>query len=93
MDGIKQNMEHLSDQSAQGVELRAMSGMQTFIGITENGLTAIEQERDSLLEYILSPSKLNEAYKQVKNFNHFMSLNFHRRAMDFAHIAVHMMCC
>jgi retron-type reverse transcriptase len=66
MEGRKQNIEHLSDQSAQGVELRAMSGMQNFMRITENGLTAFEQEKDGLLEYILSPSNLNQAYKQVK---------------------------
>jgi group II intron reverse transcriptase/maturase len=66
MEGRKQHIEHLSDPSAQGVELRAMIGMQTFIGITENGLTAIAHEGESLLEYILSPSNLNQAYKQVK---------------------------
>jgi hypothetical protein len=55
MKGRKQNIEHLSDQSAQGVELRAMSGMQTFMGITENGLTAFEQKKYGLLEHILSP--------------------------------------
>jgi hypothetical protein len=66
MEGRKQNIEHLSDQSAQGVELGAMIGMQTFMWITENGLTAIEQEKEGLLEYILSSSNLNLAYRQVK---------------------------
>jgi group II intron reverse transcriptase/maturase len=66
MEGRKQNMEHLSGQSAQGVELRAMIGMQTFMGITENRLTAFERVNEGLLEYILSPSNLNQAYKQVK---------------------------
>jgi group II intron reverse transcriptase/maturase len=66
MEGRKQNIEHLSGQSAQGEELRAMTGMQTFMGITENRLTAFERVNEGLLEYILSPSNLNQAYKQVK---------------------------
>ena len=61
----KQNIAGLSGQSAQGVELLAMIGMQTFMGITENDLTAFTQEKDGLLEYILSSSNLNLAYKQV----------------------------
>lgn len=65
----QQNIAGLSGQSAQGVELRAMNGMQTFMGITANGLTAFEQEKDGLLEYILSPLNLNLAYRQVKRNN------------------------
>ena len=67
MMGRKQNIETLSDQSAQRVEPEVLIGMQTFIGITENHLTAIKQEKGELLEYILSPSNLNLAYKQVKS--------------------------
>ena len=67
MRGRKQNIETLSDQSAQRVEPEVMIGMQTFIGITENHLTAIKHEKGELLEYILSPSNLNLAYKQVKS--------------------------
>ena len=67
MRGRKQNIETLSDQSAQRVEPEVMIGMQTFIGITENHLTAIKHEKVELLEYILSPSNLNLAYKQVKS--------------------------
>ena len=44
-----------------------MIGMQTFMGITENHLTAFKHEKGGLLEYILSPSNLNLAYKRVKN--------------------------
>lgn len=44
-----------------------MIGMQTFMGITENDLTAFKQEKDGLLKYILSPSNLNHACKQVKS--------------------------
>lgn len=67
MRGRKQNIETLSGQSAQRVEPEVMIGMQTFMGITENHLTAIKQEKGELLEYILSPSNLNLAYKQVKS--------------------------
>lgn len=67
MMGRKQNIETLSDQSSQRVEPEVLIGMQTFIGITENHLTAIKQEKGELLEYILSPSNLNLAYKQVKS--------------------------
>ena len=49
------------------MEAEVLIGMQTFIGITENHLTAIKQEKGELLEYILSPSNLNLAYKQVKS--------------------------
>lgn len=42
------------------------AGGQTFIGITENTLTTNYQSENGLLEHILSPSNLNNAYKQVK---------------------------
>ena len=67
MRGRKQNIDTLSDQSAQRVEPEVMIGIQTFMGITENHLTTIKQEKVELLEYILSPSNLNLAYKQVKS--------------------------
>jgi group II intron reverse transcriptase/maturase len=66
MEGRKQHMARLSDQPAQRVEPGAKGGMQTFMGITENSLTAIGQEVNSLLENILSPSNPNQAYKQVR---------------------------
>jgi retron-type reverse transcriptase len=66
MEERKQNKARLSDQPVQRVGLGAKGGMQTFMGITENSLTAIDQEMDSLLENILSPSNLNQAYKQVR---------------------------
>jgi group II intron reverse transcriptase/maturase len=66
MKGREQNRVELSGPPARGVELRATGGMQTFTGITEKGLTSVERERDGLPEYILSPSNLNLAYRQVK---------------------------
>lgn len=41
-------------------------GGQTYMRITENNLTNNHQSGNGLLEYILSPSNLNLAYKQVK---------------------------
>lgn len=67
MKGRKQNIDTLSDQLALKVEPDVMIGMQTFMGITENHLTAFKHAKGGLLEYILSPSNLNLAYKQVKN--------------------------
>lgn len=63
MNGRKQNIDTLSDQLALKVE----PDVQTFMGITENHLTAFKHAKVGLLEYILSPSNLNLAYKQVKN--------------------------
>jgi hypothetical protein len=67
MKGRKQNIVKLSDQSEQRVEPDAMTGMQTFMGITENRLTAFNSKDGMLLEYILSPANLNLAYKRVKS--------------------------
>lgn len=67
MRGRKQNIDTLSDQSVLRVEPDVMIGMQTFMGITETHLTAFKHEKGGLLEYILSPSNLNLAYKQVKS--------------------------
>jgi len=66
MKGRKQNIGILSGQLEQRVEPDAMIGMQTFMGIAENGLTAFDPEKVGLLEFILSPSNLNLSYKQVK---------------------------
>jgi hypothetical protein len=66
MEERKQHMAGLSDQSAQREDPGAKGDMQTYMGITENSLTAIGKEVDSLLEYILSLSNLNQTYKQVR---------------------------
>lgn len=58
MKARKQNIDTLSDQSALRVEPEVMIGMQTFMGITENHLTAFKPEKDGLLEYILSLSRI-----------------------------------
>ena len=44
-----------------------MTGLQTSMGIIENGLTNFTRPKDGLLEFILSPANLNAAYKKVKS--------------------------
>ena len=48
-------------------ETESTLGVQTYMGITENNFTTIEQADYGLLEMILSPTNLNKAYKQVKS--------------------------
>lgn len=47
-------------------ESEGYAGGQTYIGITENNLTDTYQSGYGLLEFIVSPSNLNSAYRQVK---------------------------
>ena len=49
------------------VEPEGIVGVQTYMRITENTFTHFECPENGLLEFILSPSKLNQAYKQVKS--------------------------
>lgn len=49
------------------VEPKGIMGAQTYMGITENTYTHFNCPKDGLLEIILSPSNLNQAYKQVKS--------------------------
>ena len=48
------------------VEPEGMSGVQTYMRITENTFTHFNCPEEGLLEFILSPENLNRAYKQVK---------------------------
>jgi group II intron reverse transcriptase/maturase len=47
-------------------ESEGYAGGQTYIWITENNLTDTDQLGYGLLEFIVSPSNLNTAYRQVK---------------------------
>jgi group II intron reverse transcriptase/maturase len=60
---ISQDTSHVADRS----ETESKPGGQTYIGITENNFTTIEGNDYDLLEYILDPTNLNTAYKQVKS--------------------------
>lgn len=61
-----QNESKRLDQSESRVEPKGMAGLQTSMGISENGLTEFTRPKDGLLEFILSPANLNAAYKKVK---------------------------
>lgn len=54
-------------QQEDRVEPEVIVGAQTYIGITENTFTHFNCPKDGLLEFILSPVNLNQAYKQVKS--------------------------
>ena len=62
-----QNESRKLGQSESRVEPKAMTGLQTSMGIIENGLTEFTRPKDGLLEFILSPANLNVAYKKVKS--------------------------
>lgn len=50
-------------------EPEAYAGGQTYIRITENNFTNADQPSYGLLEQILSPTNMNQAYKRVKSNN------------------------
>lgn len=67
MKGRKQKISQDTLQVAYRSETEIKLGGQTYIGITENNFTTIEQADYGLLEMILSPTNLNKAYKQVRS--------------------------
>ncbi|UKJ06074.1 group II intron reverse transcriptase/maturase [Solitalea lacus] len=70
MNGRKQKTEQDTWQSGNRSETESGSGGQTYLWMTEKGNTNTTQgQQAQLLEYILSPSNLNAAYKQVKRNN------------------------
>lgn len=62
MQKISQDTSQMADRT----ETDNKFGGQTYCGITENNFTNNEQ-RNGLLEMILSPMNLNKAYKKVKS--------------------------
>ncbi|UKJ06457.1 group II intron reverse transcriptase/maturase [Solitalea lacus] len=67
MNGRKQKTEQDTWQSGTRSATESSSGGQTYLWMTEKGNTNTTQgQQAQLLEYILSPSNLNAAYKQVK---------------------------
>ena len=67
---MKGRMQKISNDNLQvkdRSETESELGVQTYMGITENNFTTIEQSDFGLLEQILSPINLNKAYKQVKS--------------------------
>ena len=65
MKGRKQKISQDTWLQKDRAEPEEYAGGQTFMWITENNLTNNQSEY-GLLEMILSPSNLNEAYRQVK---------------------------
>ncbi len=66
MEGRKQKISQGSYQKKDRAELEGYSGVQTFMGITENNITNFNESEYGLLEQILSPPNLNLAFKKVK---------------------------
>lgn len=67
---MKERMQKISTQNDScpqriRTESKDNVGVQTFMGITENNLVEVHFVKENLLEYILSPSNMNLAYKQV----------------------------
>lgn len=66
MKGGKQKMSQDTCLQRDRAEPEAYAGGQTYMGITENNFTNAEQTGYGLLEQILSPTNMNQAYKKVK---------------------------
>ena len=67
MKGRKQKISQDTSQGKDRSETESKLSGQTYMGITENNFTTIEQADYGLLEQILSPTNLNKAYEQVKS--------------------------
>ena len=65
MKGGKQKISQDTCLQNSRAEPEGYAGGQTFIWITENNLTNTDKPEYGLLEQILSPSNLNQAYKRV----------------------------
>jgi group II intron reverse transcriptase/maturase len=66
MKGGKQKISQDTCLQIDRAEPEGYAGGQTYIGITENNFTNADQQSYGLLEQILSPTNLNQAYKRVK---------------------------
>ena len=67
MKARMQNESMRLDRPDSRVEPKVMAGLQTFMGISEQGLTSFTCPKEGLLEFILSPANMNAAYKKVKS--------------------------
>jgi RNA-directed DNA polymerase len=66
MNGRQQKTEQDTCQRKDRAEPEGYVGGQTFLWMTEKGHTNTTECKPMLLEYILSPTNLNNAYRQVK---------------------------
>ena len=69
MKGREQKKSEDTYQQRDRAELEGYAGGQTYIGITENNFTNAGKPSYGLLEQILSPTNMNQAYKRVKSNN------------------------
>jgi RNA-directed DNA polymerase len=67
MKGGKQKISQDTCLQNNRAEPESYAGGQTFMWITENNLTNTDKPECGLLEQILSPSNLNQAYKRVRS--------------------------
>ena len=67
MKGGKQKISKDTCLQNTRAEPEGYAGGQTFIWITENNLTNTDKPEYGLLEQILSPTNLNQAYKRVRS--------------------------
>jgi hypothetical protein len=67
MKGRKQKKSEDTWLQRDRAELEGYVGGQTYIRITENNLTNADQPSNGMLEQILSPFNLNQAYKRVRS--------------------------
>jgi group II intron reverse transcriptase/maturase len=63
----KQKISKDTCQQKDRAEPEGYAGGQTFIWMTENNITNVDNSKYGLLEYILSPQNLNAAFKRVKS--------------------------
>ena len=67
MKGRKQKKSEDTWLQRDRAELEVYAGGQTYIWITENNLANADQPSSGMLEQILSPTNLNQAYKRVRS--------------------------
>jgi len=67
MKGRKQKMSKDTCMQNMRAEPEGYAAGQTYIWITENNLTNANKPKYGLLEQILSPANLNQAYKRVRS--------------------------
>jgi group II intron reverse transcriptase/maturase len=67
MEGREQKISKDTYQQRDRAEPEEYAEGQTYIGITENNFTNADKPSYGLLEQILSPTNMNQAYKRVKS--------------------------
>ena len=67
MKGRVQKISEDNYQKKDRAELEGYSGVQTFMGITENNIMNFNESEYGMLEQILSPANLNLAFKRVRS--------------------------